>query len=105
MAVHGSRHHLELRKTRAPHNIEYVMHQLADPFAGCASRSCYDLRFIGFELEPSVLQHYLSRFPADTAMIDRASWDFFEREKPGHFFGDVSALGAEEIVMAHKVTL
>jgi SAM-dependent methyltransferase len=44
-----------------------------------------DLRFIGFELEPSVLRQYLSKVPADTAMIDLASWDVFERENPDTF--------------------
>ncbi len=44
-----------------------------------------DLRFIGFELEPSVLRQYLGKFPADTAMIDLASWDAFERENPDTF--------------------
>ena len=44
-----------------------------------------DLRFIGFELEPLVMRQYLSKFPADTAMIDLACWDAFERESPDTF--------------------
>ena len=31
------------------------------------------------------MRQYLSKFPADTAMIDLASWDAFERENPDTF--------------------
>jgi SAM-dependent methyltransferase len=44
-----------------------------------------DLRFIGFELEPLAMRQYLSKFPADTAMIDLVCWDAFERENPDTF--------------------
>jgi hypothetical protein len=56
-----------------------ALHQLVDRFVGCLCCSRCDPRFIGYELDLSVLRQKLGKFPADTAMVDVASWDAFER--------------------------
>ncbi len=46
-----------------------------------------ELEFLGFELDPSVLQRFRSRFPGEGAAADLANWDAFEREHPRLFLG------------------
>jgi 2-polyprenyl-3-methyl-5-hydroxy-6-metoxy-1,4-benzoquinol methylase len=46
-----------------------------------------DLRFIGFEFEPKVLQHYRSIFGSDSAMRDLDRWHSLEVERPDTFSG------------------
>ena len=46
-----------------------------------------DLAFLGFELEPSVLNAYRQRFPGDPAATDLAQWHSFEQDNPGTFAG------------------
>ncbi|MBM3347689.1 MAG: class I SAM-dependent methyltransferase, partial [Betaproteobacteria bacterium] len=45
------------------------------------------LNFIGFELEPSVLQRYAQRNPHDRAMNDLDAWDAYEAGNPLTFSG------------------
>jgi hypothetical protein len=80
-----------------------VLHLTLAQIAGFLAEN--NLRFIGFELEPSVMRQYLSKIPADTAMIDLPSWDAFERENPDTFSAMYQLWGAEEIVMTYKATL
>ena len=42
----------------------------------------HKLRFIGFEMHPSIAAKYRGRFPDDPAMTSLASWELFERENP-----------------------
>jgi len=44
-----------------------------------------NLRFLGFELEPSVLQRYRARFADDPAAIDLRNWARFEADNPRTF--------------------
>ncbi len=43
------------------------------------------LKFLGFEIEPVVIQRYLERFPQDLAGTDLALWHQFEEENPDTF--------------------
>lgn len=45
------------------------------------------LKFLGFELEPRVLQHYRTRYRDDPAAIDLAHWAAFEADNPDTFTG------------------
>jgi SAM-dependent methyltransferase len=45
------------------------------------------LEFVAFEVDPAVASQYRTKYPADTAMTDLASWDAFEREHPSTFSG------------------
>lgn len=46
----------------------------------------HDLEFLGFELDPHIVNAYRSRFPDDTAATDLAQWQQFERDNPDVFF-------------------
>jgi SAM-dependent methyltransferase len=46
-----------------------------------------DLRFIGFEFAPAVLQHYRAIFGNDSMMRDLDRWHSFEMTKPDTFAG------------------
>jgi tetratricopeptide (TPR) repeat protein len=43
------------------------------------------LKFLGFEIEPAVIQRYAERFPQDFAGTDLALWHQFEEENPDTF--------------------
>lgn len=43
------------------------------------------LRFLGFQVDPTVLHRYRMRFPDDRAAINLAHWDRFERDHPDTF--------------------
>ncbi|HUL46110.1 MAG TPA: tetratricopeptide repeat protein [Steroidobacteraceae bacterium] len=45
------------------------------------------LHFIGFNLEPSVLREYRTRFPDDAAATNLANWSRFEADNPDTFAG------------------
>jgi len=45
------------------------------------------LRLLGFDLPAEIVRRYRTRFPADRAMTDLASWDEFEIENPETFLG------------------
>jgi Flp pilus assembly protein TadD/2-polyprenyl-3-methyl-5-hydroxy-6-metoxy-1,4-benzoquinol methylase len=45
------------------------------------------LDFIGFELDPKVLQHYCTRFTADPAATSLRNWACFEADNPKTFLG------------------
>ena len=49
--------------------------------------SCNGLRFLGFEAEPSRVQHYRQCFPEDPAAVDLALWHRFEVSNPTFFAG------------------
>ena len=46
----------------------------------------HDLEFLGFELDPHIVNAYRSRFPDDTAATDLAQWQLFEHDNPDVFF-------------------
>ena len=46
-----------------------------------------DLRFIGFEFAPQILQHYRGLFGGDNSMRDLDRWHAFETARPGTFAG------------------
>lgn len=46
-----------------------------------------DLELIGFSIDPSILNQYGKRFPADRAKTDLDNWSIFENENPSIFFG------------------
>ena len=45
------------------------------------------LAFLGFDLEPSILRSYRSRFPDDPSATNLAQWHLFEQENPDTFLG------------------
>lgn len=45
------------------------------------------LTFLGFEVEPEILEAYQRRFPDDQAATNLALWQIFEHENPDIFFG------------------
>ena len=47
----------------------------------------HGLNFIGFELHPSVLHQYRSRFAGDLAGTDLTNWARFEIDNPDTFVG------------------
>jgi len=47
----------------------------------------HGLQFIGFELDPRVLQEYRARFADDKAGINLRNWARFEAENPDTFIG------------------
>jgi tetratricopeptide (TPR) repeat protein/SAM-dependent methyltransferase len=49
--------------------------------------SASGLRFIGFELDPRLVQQYRSHFPGDPAAIDLRNWARFEADNPDTFVG------------------
>ena len=46
-----------------------------------------DLQFLGFDVDPGVLQQYRLRCPDDETMTDLDRWHAFEIENPGTFLG------------------
>jgi tetratricopeptide (TPR) repeat protein/SAM-dependent methyltransferase len=50
-------------------------------------REASGMRFLGFQLEPRMLQQYAARFPDDPAMIDLDCWHAFEQDMPYTFAG------------------
>lgn len=46
----------------------------------------HDLAFLGFELDPHIVNAYRSRFPDDPAATDLAQWQLFENDNPDVFF-------------------
>jgi 2-polyprenyl-3-methyl-5-hydroxy-6-metoxy-1,4-benzoquinol methylase/tetratricopeptide (TPR) repeat protein len=46
-----------------------------------------DLAFLGFEVNPSVLQAYKRRFPEDSSATNLGDWHIFETENPDTFIG------------------
>jgi len=45
------------------------------------------LRFIGFELEPTLIHEYRTRFPGDPAGTNLRNWARFEADNPDTFVG------------------
>ena len=50
-----------------------------------ASLEALDLRFLGFEVGPTVMARFRERFPAPDAHLDLECWDRFEAEHPDTF--------------------
>ena len=46
-----------------------------------------ELNFLGFELQPGIMDRYLVRFPEDACQTDLFAWDRFEAENPLTFRG------------------
>ena len=46
----------------------------------------HGLKFLGFELDPHIVNAYRSRFPKDSAATDLAQWQLFEHGNPDVFF-------------------
>jgi Flp pilus assembly protein TadD/2-polyprenyl-3-methyl-5-hydroxy-6-metoxy-1,4-benzoquinol methylase len=63
------------------HEHRLDLSQIGQMLAECG------LTFIGFLLEPSVVQRYRSRHPEDRAAVDLTRWHRFEAEHPDTFAG------------------
>jgi hypothetical protein len=50
-----------------------------------ASLDALDLRFLGFEASPEVLERFRARYPAPGAELDLECWHRFEAEHPATF--------------------
>jgi hypothetical protein len=50
-----------------------------------AALDTLDLRFLGFQISPTVLEQFRARFPSAGAERDLACWDQFEAEHPDTF--------------------
>lgn len=59
----------------------FMLHQVAR----CIKE--FGLAFVGFSLEPHVVQRYRERFPEDKTITDLDSWGVFEAENPETFSG------------------
>jgi tetratricopeptide (TPR) repeat protein/2-polyprenyl-3-methyl-5-hydroxy-6-metoxy-1,4-benzoquinol methylase len=46
-----------------------------------------EARFLGFELDPQVLQRYRTQFPGDLAATNLSNWTRFEEDNPDTFIG------------------
>ena len=46
-----------------------------------------DLAFLGFDIEPSILRAYRSRFPDDPSATNLGQWHLFEQDNPDTFLG------------------
>ena len=46
-----------------------------------------DLTFLGFDVEPSILRSYRSRFPDDPSATNLGHWHHFEQDNPDTFLG------------------
>ena len=62
----------------------------------------HKLRFIGFEMHPSIAAKYRGRFPDDPAMTSLASWELFEK-RSRDVCRHVSVLGPEKLNGRHRI--
>ena len=67
--------------------VMHVQEHRYTPLQLAEALDALDLRFLGFDVPPSVREAFCARFPEPSAWLDLRAWDTFEADHPDTFAG------------------